>query len=328
MLDLIYTNQERVEQGVLDGYVLTMTYGCTENNFEAVFGTQSAPALTGGCLVYCEGTEYGGIVRERETRTDDGTSRFIGSTWHGVLDEHVIEPPSGQTHLKLDCDAHEALGIIVASVGLADIFAVSARPSGIHVKADIRYRRAYAAIVAMLAREGAKLTVRWQRDRALLSAEPAALWSSMNSSNANFAIRKNYRPVNHLICLGKGEMLERAIVHVYADDRGNVSRVKRLSGLDEVSDTYVVTTDSADELYAKGADRLAKLQETDEVDMQSELIDDYAIGDFVTAANLEAGQSADAIVTSKTVTIADGIASFSCDVGSTSELTDIGSEME
>ena len=70
------------------------------------------------------------------------------------------------------------------------------------------------------------------------------------------------------------------------------------------------------------------MQETDEVDMQSELVDDYAIGDLVTVANLEAGQTASASVTSKTVTIADGVASFSCDVGPISALTDIGSEME
>lgn len=328
MLDLIYTDAGHVEQGVLDGYVLTMTYGNVGNSFEAVFGTQSAPPLCGGCLIYCEGTEYGGIVREGETRTEDGTTRFKGSTWHGVLDEHVIRPPAGQTHLKLDCDANDALRAIVGSIGLEDVFSVPTVPSGIHVNADIRYRKAYAAIVAMLARAGARLAISWQRDHAILSAVPATTWNTMNSSNADFVIRKAFRPKNHLVCLGKGEMLARAVVDVYADEHGGVSRTQSLFGLDEVEDTYVATIDDAGELYEKGAEKLAEMQETDEVDMQSELVDDYAIGDLVTVANLEAGQTASASVTSKTVTIADGVASFSCDVGPISDLTDIGSEME
>lgn len=328
MLDLIYTDENHVEQGVLDGYVLTMTYGNIGNSFEAVFGTKSAPPLVGGCMIYCEGTEYGGIVRDAETRTEDGTTRFKGCTWHGVLDEHVIAPPTGQTHLKLDCDANDALRVIVDAIGLSDVFSVPPGPSGIDVKANIRYRKAYSATVAMLAKVGARLSIAWQRDHAVLSAIPTTTWSTMNSSNADFVIRKAYRPVNHLVCLGKGEMLARVVVDVYADRDGAVSGTQSLTGLEEVVDTYVATTDDAGELYEKGAEKLAELQETDEVEMQSELVDDYAIGDLVTVANLEAGQTASASVTSKTVTIADGVASFSCDVGPASDLTDIGEEME
>lgn len=328
MLDLIYTDEERVEQGVLDGYVLSMTYGAAENNFELVFGTQSAPPLSGGCLIYCEGSEYGGIVRGCETRTEDGTSRYVGSTWHGVLNEHIVCPPANQTHLKLDCDAHDALRAIIEAIGMTGIFDVAKGASGIRVRAEVRYREAYAAMVAMLAKAGAKLAIRWERDRALLSAEPCAVWSTMNSSNADFTIKKTFRPVNHLVCLGKGEMLERTVVHVYADEHGSISRTKGMFGLDEVMGAHVSTTEDAGELYEEGAESLAELQECDEVDMQSELVDDYAIGDLVTVANLEAGQTASAMVASKTVTIADGMASFSCDVGSTSALTDIGEEME
>lgn len=328
MLDLIYTDAERVEQGVLGGYVLAMTYGSAENSFELVFGTQNTPPLSGGCLVYCEGSEYGGIVRACETRTDDGTSRFTGSTWHGVLDEHIVCPPAGQTHLMLDCDAHDAIRSIIDAIGMADTFAVAGAASGIHVRSEIRYRPAYAAMVAMLAKAGAKLTIRWERERAVLSAEAATTWATMNSSNADFTIRNTFRPVNHLVCLGKGEMLERDVVHVYADEHGAVSKKQSLFGLDEVTGTYVATTEGADELYEKGAENLAELQERDEVETESELVDDYAIGDLVTVANLEAGQTASAMVASKTVTIADGVASFSCDVGSMSALTDIGEEME
>lgn len=328
MLDIIYTDAEHVEQGVLSGCIYTSTHGNVENSFEAVFGARNAPDLSNGCFIYCEGTEYGGIVRDLESRTDDGTKRFKGPTWHGVINQRFIEPLPGKTHFIVNCDANDALGQIIDHIGLSDVFKVDSSPAGFNVKAEIRFRRAYDAIIAMLSKAGGKLCVRWQRNYATLSAAKAATWDSMNSSNADFTIRKCLRPPNHLLCLGKGEMLARLVCHVYADENGVISSEQSLFGLDEVMERYVSTEDTLDGLYAEGVEELEKLQGTDEVDMSSELVDDYAVGDLVSVANLEANQSATAVVTSKTVTIADGMASFSCDVGSASDLLGIEEEME
>lgn len=326
MYDLIYTDAAQVEQGALDGYALTMTFGDVDNSFDIVFGTPSAPKLAGGCLLFCEGTEYGGIVRSKATKTEDGTTRFLGSTWHGVMNEHIIYPPRGQTHLRLKGDAHEALRTIVAAVGLERWFKVAEGDSGILVDAEIRYKKAYDAACSMLAKSEAKLKVAWMRDRAELSAVPAAVHDAMNSDNADFTINQGFRPVNHLLLLGKGEYLDRAVGELFTDEAGNVSREQHFFGLDEVMDVFEDTNAEIEELYEKGAERLIELQDVDEIDVQSELVDDYDVGDYVTVTNLEADQTATAVVTSKTVTLANGEPTFSCEIGSASALFDLNKD--
>jgi len=55
-------------------------------------------------------------------------------------------------------------------------------------------------------------------------------------------------------------------------------------------------------------------------------VDDYDVGDYVTVTNLEAGQTATAVVTSKTVTLANGEPTFSCEIGSASALFDLNKD--
>ena len=326
MFDLIYTNAEQVEQGALDGYVYTMTYGDVDNSFDIVFGTPSAPTLEGGCLLFCEGTEYGGIVRNKGTTTKDGTTTFSGASWHGVMNEHYIYPPTGQTHFKFKGDAHGFLRAVVAAVGIDKWFKVAAGDSGILVDAEIRYKKAYDAVASVLAKAEAKLGISWDRDHAVLYAEAAAVHDAMNSDNADFTIKQGFRPVNHLLLLGKGEYLDRATGDLYMDAEGNVSREQHFFGLEEVMSVYEDTNSEEEELYAKGEEKLIELQQVDEIDVQSELVDDYDVGDYVTVTNLDAGQTATAVVTSKTVTLENGEPTFSCEIGSASALFDLNKD--
>lgn len=320
MYDLIYTNREGVEQGALDGYALTMTFGDVDNDFDCVFGSSEAPPLVGGCLLYAEETEYGGIVRGKKTQTKEGTTAFTGSTWHGVLNEHYIYPPAGQTHFKYRGDANGFLRAVVEALHLGQWFRVAEGDSGITISAEIRYKRGYDAIVATLAKARAKLVIKWQRDHAVLAAVEATEWATMNSSNANFNITQGFRPPNHLLVLGKGELLEREVVDLYMDAEGNVSRRQTFFGLDEVMATFEDTNAEGEELIANATKKFMELQDVDDIDVSSELVDDYDVGDYVTVTNMEASQSATAAVTSKTVTLVAGEATFSCEIGSASAL--------
>lgn len=326
MYDLIYTDTAHKELGALDGYAMTMTFGDVDNSFECVFGTQNAPPLAGGCLMYAEDTEYGGIVRGKNTSTDDGTTTFTGSTWHGIINEHIICPPKGETHLRLRGDAHDALRLVVESCGLGQWFKVAEGQSGINVSADIRYLAAYDAIASTLAKSKAKLIIKWKRDRAELSAVEAVNHDQMNSDNASFTIKEGFRPTNRLILLGTGEMLDRVTSELYMDAEGNVSKTQHYFGLDEVMGKFEDTNAELEELEAKGAEKLIELQDVNEIDVSSELIDDYDVGDYVTVTNLDAGQTATAVVTSKTVTLVDGEPTFSCEIGSASALFDLNKE--
>ena len=96
-----------------------------------------------------------------------------------------------------------------------------------------------------------------------LSAVPLVDYSQdeeWDSDQMNFQISSNERPVNHLICLGKGDLSERMVRHLYMDARGNISETQTFFGVDEVTETYDYSNvESEEELITGGTQRLQEL---------------------------------------------------------------------
>lgn len=92
-MDLIYTNREHQDIGVLKNPQLDLAFGRSENNFECKIPYSDAYCEKGS-LIYAEGTEYGGIVDSIGIDTRDGVRNVIysGRTWHGILGSKVILP--------------------------------------------------------------------------------------------------------------------------------------------------------------------------------------------------------------------------------------------
>ena len=59
-MDLIYTNADLVDQGVLQDCMLDLAFGADENDFELEVPAEGV-TLEAGALLYIEGTEYGGM---------------------------------------------------------------------------------------------------------------------------------------------------------------------------------------------------------------------------------------------------------------------------
>ncbi len=116
-MDLIYTNEKRVDQGVLSAYALDLSYGADENDFEITLAADEATLESGG-FVYIEGTEYGGIVDVLKTSTNSETMTHKGRTWHGILNSKVIEPDSGADYLTVSGDANDVLSGLVNRFGI------------------------------------------------------------------------------------------------------------------------------------------------------------------------------------------------------------------
>ena len=116
-MDLIYTNSERVDQGVLSAYTFDLSYGASENDFAIVIGTAEA-MLDYGSVIYMEGTEYGGIVDAKKVITNSESITYMGRTWHGVLNSKIIEPDSGGNYCVVSGDANAILSLLIARMGL------------------------------------------------------------------------------------------------------------------------------------------------------------------------------------------------------------------
>lgn len=225
-MDLIYTDKTRKDIGVLSDYELDEAFGKSENNFSLKISL-SEHCMEPGCVIYAENTEYGGIIDTLNPNTKDSTLTYKGRTWHGILNSKVLEPNTGEDYLILSGEANSVLKEIITRLKLNDVFSVSEEDSGIeiiHYQCS-RYPCAYDEIRKMLYEFMGKLTINCQMKTVLLSVSPLYDYSvdeEWDASQLDFAIEKNYHPVNHLICLGSGDLKDRYVIHLFTDENGGI----------------------------------------------------------------------------------------------------------
>lgn len=318
---LICTDPSHRDLCALGSCTLEMAFGDSENSFELRMPIDAVPqGLTFGSLVYAEETAYGGIVDDVGSDTTGKAPRavFAGRTWHGVLDRKVLRPDAGEDYLSISGEANAVLRQLICRLGLSGLFAASAADSGMRLSYRFaRYVAGYAGIRAMLASQGAKLSVRWDGDKAVLAAEPVRDWSDeeLEAGRTPIEICLRSRPVNHLVCLGKGELAARKVIDLYADEAGHVSKTQSLVGLDEVAEVYDYSSAEPGELEEDGIERLRGYQAASTCDVP-ELPDGYDVGDIVGGRESRLGVFVTATITKKIVTVGRYGAVCSCEAGS------------
>ena len=314
-MDLIYTNGKRVDQGVLSAYAFDLSFGKDENDFELTLGAEE-PVLEFGAFSYIEGTEYGGIVDSRKTSTNGETIIYKGRTWHGIMNNKIVQPDTGKDYLVVSGDANEILAMLIDRLGLVGLFVVDDAASGITISKYQfnRYCKGYDGIKAMLAANGAKLKILWENCAVHLSAEPIVDYtdSPVDGDLATLTVEQHRQSVNHLICLGRGELAAREVIHLYVDQFGRIGNVQYYTGLEEVADTYENSNaESSAELLSEGTKRLQELRDIDKAEIsvnENETLF-YDIGDIVGAKEIKSGVSVAATVVQKIVRINNGAVS-------------------
>lgn len=310
-MDLIYTNAKHVDQGVLSAYAFDLSFGASENDFELKLGA-SEPALDFGAFVYIEGTEYGGVVDAKRTSTDGKTTTYTGRTWHGMLNSKVIQPDPDTDYLIVSGDANDVLRSLIDHLDLGDLFAVPASTSGITIKNHkfARYCLGYTGIIDMLSDHGAKLKIAWENRAVCLSAIPIVDYTEapVDADIATLTVEVHGNKVNHLICLGRGDLAEREVIHLYADKFGQIIDKAYYTGIDEYCEVYENTSvESLDDLQDYGVKRFKELRAVDSADI-SEINNTfmYSISDIVGALNVDSGITVTAPVMQKIVRINNG----------------------
>lgn len=311
-MDLIYTDANWVDQGVLLAYGFDLSFGAEENDFEMILSTDE-PMLEFGAFVYIEGTEYGGIVDGIKTTTNGDTVTYTGRTWHGCLNSKVISPDSGANYLTVSGDANAILAALIVRLGLSALFTAEEEAAGIEISSYQfkRYCKGYDGIRDMLSDNGAKLKITWENRAVKLSAVPIADYtdSPVDGDIATLKVEKHENAVNHLICLGSGELAAREVLHLYVDQFGRIGTTQYFTGLKEYTDTldYSNAESSAD-LKKSGISRLKELRESDVADIsiiESDGIT-FDVGDIVGAKEYRSGVSVAATVSQKIVKITNG----------------------
>ena len=314
-MDLIYTDAKRVDQGVLATHTFDLSFGADENDFEMTIRSDEA-VLEFGAFAYIEGTEYGGIVDAKKTGTNSETITYTGRTWHGILNSKVIQPDPGEDYLIVSGDAQDVLAMLIARLGLSGLFVAAENSASINIPnyQFHRYCKGYDGIRDMLGDNGAKLKIAWEDRVVCLYAEPIADYtdSPVDGDIATLTVEQHDKKVNHLICLGRGDLADREVIHLYVDQFGRIGDVQHYTGIEEFTDVYDNSSaESSDALRKEGITRLNELRNNDNAEITLPETEGlfYDIGDIVGASEVKSGVRVAAKVTQKIVKINNGVVS-------------------
>ena len=308
-MDLIYCDKNKVDIGVMKDFSFDLAFGSGENDFELETSSEN-DVCEEDYFVYIEGTEYGGIIDKIEVITESKTLKYKGRTWHGILNSKVIRPDeaSHQAYYTVSGEANAVLRSLISHLELGSLFEGSAAASGITISnyQFPRYVYGYDGIVAMLATVNAKLHIEFKSGHVEISAMAMVDYSNdeLDDDHIAFDIEKTFNPVNHLICLGQGDLAARTIKDLYCDANGNISTTQTFTGIDEVAEVYdYPNVESETELINAGTKKLKELNSSDKIDVDLDDTYEFDIGDMIYAEVVRPSLSVVRRVTKKIVKI-------------------------
>lgn len=317
MVDLICADENGVPFHAVSDCVFDCAWGSGENDFELTL--YDGTVLPDRGLVYVDGTEVGGIVDHMKDELSDGVSvvTYSGRSWHGMLAGKVLQPDSGQDYLKVSGPVNQVLSNLLARIGLADVFKVRADSTKtIPTFRFDRYCTAYDGIRRMLAANDLKLMFQEVDGTVWMYAKPIVDHNdTVDSDLVDFSIAKDYRRINHMIGLGKGDLRNRLVVHYYADGSGKVSNTRTFGGRDEIAAVYDYSSAEKDELDKQTKKQLQDLQGAGAVDVTVHDGLSLDVGDRVAGCDHVTGLTVTAVVLKKIVKLSGGLLSVSYEVG-------------
>lgn len=322
-MDLIYMDSSMQDIGVIKAYNFDLAFGSDENNFELKVGVNDH-CCDAGYYVYIEGTEYGGIIDAVTSDTAAEEVAYTGRTWHGILNSKVLCPDSGQDYLTLSGNANTVLSTLISRMGLTSIFAASSDTSALTISnyKMARYITGYDGIRKMLNSVNGKLVMSYNGTKVILLAVPIVDYTAdgvFDSDILSFTAKKTSKKVNHLICLGKGELKDRTVIHLYADTSGNISQTQTQTGLDEYTAVYDNSNaENIEKLREAGSEQLAALQKQDDLSVSlSEGEDVFDVDDIVGAVDNVTGIAISVPISKKIISIQNDYlsAAYETDIG-------------
>lgn len=279
-----------------------------------------------GNIFYIKNTEFGGIIGRKKANTAEDTISLYGRTWRGMLDKKITRPPSGQDYRKVSGELNTVLNTIVTEQ-FGDYFVVSQNDTGVSVtnyQFD-RYCTLSSGIVKMLKSVGHRLQIKYiQQERGQpgyveLSAVPIVDYSEQielsQDSRLNFVFDEVKNGVNHLICLGKGELQDRQVIDLYVGQNGSIGTTQYYTGIQEIAETYEDTSSESDELEEKGREKLQELMNSTSFSMDVETLGmEVEIGDIIGGRDYTTGMYAAKPIAKKIYKVSDGKSSLEYEI--------------
>lgn len=320
-MDIMIADGSGYELGYLTD-ILSFDLDTTESyDFEVQMDLEAfrSSGYTWQYRIYCPGTEFGGVISDMQILSASSKVILMGDTWRGMLRKKIIEPPATESYKAVSGEANAVIASLIGN-SLDGLFAVSAENSGFTITSYqfSRYTTLEEGLCAMLLDVGAKLVISYDPDerRVLLAAKPSATHNDYTDDQIHLTVRDYRRGINHLICLGQGELADRERLDLYVDADGNISTTQYYNGLDERVAVYDYSSaESTAELKKGGIERLKELMDYQSATLDVENVTDMDVGDIVEAEETVTGLVVSEKVTGLTLTINHGVPTITYKLG-------------
>ena len=281
---MIYSKPNGEEVGFLTDYSLDLEVG--GNNDFQIDTPSTSQLLDFDYSVYINGTEYGGIVTKIVVDTSAKKISYSGQTWRGILSNYIIKPDSGADYKIVSGTASNIISDLITAFGINSRYSVTTNSSiTLNNYQFDRYCTLLDGLDKMLKSVNARLNVVCNNGTVTLEPVPIHDYSAeleySQDSDINFKITDNRDGVNHLVCLGKGDLKDRQVVDLYVQQNGSIGTTQYYTGLAERAQVYDYSSvESLNELAKSGAEKLAELQNSQKLEMSIGEIN-VELGDIV-----------------------------------------------
>lgn len=291
--------------------------------FSIVLNDYDAQTHKEGNILYCIGTEYGGVFADPEISTSDNKITFTGDTFRGMLNQKYIEPSKGDDYFTISGELNACIKRLLDNAFSDKLFRISSENTGVNVNYTFnRYCSLLDGINKMLASKSYRLSIKAVRIEddffVELSAVPIYDYSGdiefSQDSDIKFRIKRVTNRYNYMIALGKGELKDRQVLYFYCNNAGNVSSVSSIPKGDNIK-VYLYDNSSTEDLKGDAIKKFAEINSADEYSMTVKDDIELEIGDIVGGRDYITGMTIAQPVTRKIVKYNNKKQSISYEIG-------------
>lgn len=288
MIILLDSNFKEIGQVDIDIDIEVGTSTDSSNDFELDTATIQAFNPYGW---YIGGTEFGGVFEYSLDSTENDYTTLKGYSWRGLMAQSVILPPTGSDYRIVSGEANTIIADILQNV-LGGFFTVSTEDSGLTIDSYQfpLYINTLDGLEGMLETYGYRLDILAEKPltgspvvvnvKAVQSTQVTGMYNKDNRIPMQFEI--NNMGVNHLICLGQGELQERLRLDLYINQNGEVSQTQYYTGFAERTQIYDYgSAESEQDLLDYGTEELLNRASSKTLTMKAPQDLNLEIGDTV-----------------------------------------------
>lgn len=257
-----------------------------------------------GHYLYINNTEWGGPVEKISHNTREGVITLSGCTWRGMLARKVICPPDGKAYLTFNQTPADRLIRAVVEPQLGGLFSVP-KQNGPIVSASFRFETMLRGLIRVI--PGLDIVYNAASRMAEIHIRELIDYADTIDLSQDYGMdlvttSGSLTGYNHLIALGRGELTERTVIHLYRLDDGTITQDRpdwAGTVVDRVAVYDYANAETPEELLKDATNKLQEYTPMDSLELDASELDIPAkLGDTVGTRDRLTGMAGKAPITS------------------------------